>query len=174
MDYRKSLAFLAGYGLCEENIFSDNVEYCTRALMADKRMINDPYIRHKIWNMIAKRIEMAKRGAIRVNANFAMISGDPYALCQSMFGLEITGLLKAGEIYHKYWIDKGADEIACFRAPMTCMNNIRRLKLNKNENAAYWYKYIKTASILNCWDTTCDAMNGADKDNSQNCPCKTR
>ena len=174
MDYRKSIVFLTGFGLNEDNAYSDNFDNCVKALMIEPAMINDPFIRRRIWNMITKRIEMAKRGAIRVNANFAMISGDPYALCQSMFGLEITGILKAGELYHKYWIDKGSDELACFRAPMTCHNNIRRLKLNKSEEAAHWYQYIDTAAILNCWDTTCDAMNGADKDNSQNCPCKTR
>ncbi len=168
MDYRKSLVFLSGFGLNEDNAFNDDFDYCVRALMIDERMINDPFIRRKIWNMIAKRIEMAKRGAIKVNANFAMISGDPYALCQSIFGLEITGLLKAGEIYHKYWIDKGSDELACFRAPMTCHNNIRRMKLNKSDDAEYWYQYIRTAAILNCWDTACDAMNGADKDGDTN------
>ena len=168
MDYRKSLVFLAGFGLNENNAYNENLDYCIRALMIDERMINDPFIRRKIWNMISKRIEMAKRGAIRVNANFAMISGDPYALCQSMFDLEITGLLKAGELYHKYWIDKGSDWLACFRAPMTCHNNIRKMKLNKSDDASYWYQYIETAAILNCWDTTCDAMNGADKDGDTN------
>ena len=168
MDYRKSIVFLAGFGLNEDNAYNDNLDHCIRALMINSHMINDPFIRRKIWNMIGRRIEMAKRGAIRINANFAMISGDPYSLCQSMFGLEVTGLLSAGEVYHKYWIDKGADEIACFRAPMTCHNNIRRLRLNKSVEAAHWYQYITTASILNSWDTTCDAMNGADKDGDAN------
>lgn len=168
MDYRKSLVFLAGFGLYEDNAFNENIDYCVKAIMADERMINDPFIRRKIWNMISKRIEMAKRGAIKVNANFAMISGDPYALCQSMFDMKITGILKAGELYHKYWIDKGSDELACFRAPMTCHNNIRRMKLNKSEEAAHWYQYIKTAAILNAFDTACDAMNGADKDGDTN------
>lgn len=168
MDYRKSIVFLAGFGLNEKNAFGDNIDYCVKALMADERMINDPYIRRKIWNMIRKRIEMGERGAIRINANFAMISGDPYALAQSMFGLEITGLLKAGEVYHKYWIDRSAEEIACFRAPMTCHNNIRRMKLADNEDTRYWYQYITTALIFNAFDTACDAMNGADKDGDTN------
>ena len=114
--------------------------------------------------MIRKRIEMGERGAIRINANFAMISGDPYALLQSIFGLEITGLLKAGEVYHKYWIDKGAEEIACFRAPMTCHNNIRKMKLHTDTKTNYWYKYINSVLIYNAWDSACEAMNGADKD----------
>lgn len=168
MDYRKTLTFLAGFGLNENNVFGDNTEVYVKALMADERMINDPFVRKKVWGMIKKRIESGAKGSVRVDANFAMISGDPYALAQNMFGLEVTGLLHAGEVYHKYWIDKGADEIACFRAPMTCHPNIRRMKLCKSEAAAYWYQYIKTALIFNAWDSSCEAMNGADFDGDTN------
>lgn len=164
LDYRKAILFLAGFGLNEENCLSDAFDNYTKALMADSRMINDPYIRRKIWNMISKKVEAAKRGVIKVDGNYAMISGDPYALCQSMFGLEITGLLKAGEVYHKYWLDKGSKEISCFRAPMTSHANIRRMKVANGEEVQHWFRYIKTALIFNAWDTACDAMNGADKD----------
>lgn len=163
MDYRKSLVFLAGYGLNENNIRYIKDDY-VKALMIEPTMINDPYVRRNIYSMIKKRIDCAKKGSVKVNANYAMISGDPYSLAQSMLGLEVTGLLKAGEVYHKYWIDKGATEIVCFRAPMTCHSNIRKMKINYSDDAAYWFQYIKTALIYNAWDTACEAMNGADKD----------
>lgn len=165
-DYRKSIAFLAGYGMNGINIYDH--EYAIQALMIEPQMINDPFVRHKIMNMIKTRIEMAKRGAIQIQANYTMIGGDPYALAQSMFGIEVTGLLKSGELYHKYWIDKGSAELACFRAPMTCHNNIRRMKLRNDDEVAHWYQYITTAIVLNAWDTACDAMNGADKDGDTN------
>lgn len=168
LDYRKSLIFLAGFGLTDENAFGDNLDNYVKALMIDSRMINDSFIRKKIYHMIKKRIEMGEKGAIRINANYAMISGDPYSLCQSMFGLEVTGLLKKGEVYHKYWLDKGADEIVCFRAPMTCHNNIRKMKLAKSEEVLHWYQYITTALIFNSFDSACEAMNGADKDGDTN------
>lgn len=168
LDYRKTLAFVAGFGLNDTNAWSDHTDTYVKALMADERMIRDPFVRRKVWNLIANRIEMAKRGAIRLHANYAMISGDPYALCQSMFGLEITGLLKRGEIYHKYWIDRGATELVCFRAPMTCHNNIRKMKLCSTDAVLHWYQYIETALIYNAFDTACDAMNGADKDGDTN------
>jgi len=164
MDYRKSLLFLAGFGLTENTIKQNNLDVPTKALFLEPSLINDPFIRRKIWNMIVKRIEMCKRGAIKINANFGIISGDPYALCQSMFGLEVTGLLKAGEVYHKYWLDKHAEEIACFRAPMTCHNNIVKLKVCDREQPQYWFRYIKTAVILNAWDSTRNSLNGADCD----------
>ena len=164
LDYRKSIAFLAGFDITESSAMSNKYDYAAKALMASPDMINDPFVRRKIYDMIKMRIEAAKRGSIKVSANFAMISGDPYALCQSMFGIEVTGILKSGEIYHKYWIDKGSDELVCFRAPMTNMNNIVTLKLCKSDESEYWYQYMKTVAILNAWDSTCDALNGADKD----------
>lgn len=172
MDYRKAIIFLCGMGLNSHNVFSgfgtENFDCVSRALMIEPQMINDPFIRKRIMTMISKRINDAKKGVLSIDANYAMISGDPYALCQSMFGMNITGLLKSGEVYHKYWIDKGSKELSCFRAPMTCHNNIRKLRLNNSEECLYWYQYIKTAVILNAWDTTCDAMNGADKDGDTN------
>lgn len=164
LDYRKSLAFMCGCGLSEHNFRPSDFSYPIQALMIEPDLINDAYIRRKIWNMIEKRINGVKRGAIRLEANYAMISGDPYALCQSIFGMEVTGLLKAGEVYHKYWLDKGADEIACFRAPMTVSNSIRKMRLCKTEETAHWYRYITTALINNAWDSTCEAMCGSDKD----------
>lgn len=162
-DVRKTITFLAGFGLNEKNIANYDNGF-VKALMIDNRLMDDPYVRRKVNNMIRTRIDMAKKGSIMVNGNFAMISGDLYGLAQSMFGMEVTGLLKTGEIYHRYWLDMDTDEIVCFRAPMTCHNNIRKLKLHRSQEADYWFKYIKTAIILNAWDTTCDAMNGCDFD----------
>ena len=90
--------------------------------------------------------------------------GDPYSLCQSVFGLPVTGLLKAGEIYNGYWIDAGADTLACYRAPMTCHNNVRLVRVNGSEEARHWYKYMPTATVFNSWDTAAHALNGMDKD----------
>lgn len=168
LDYRKSLAFLCGFNLNDDNVFNDNTADFVKALMIEPNLINDPFIRKKIYRMIKKRIEMGMKGSIRINANYAMISGDLFALAQSMFGLKVTGLLKAHEVYHKYWIDKGANEIVCFRAPMTCHNNIRKMTLSKSEEAAYWYRYVDTALIFNAFDSACEAMNGADKDGDTN------
>lgn len=162
-DYRKSLAFLCGKGMDDREAIHTTDDF-VKALMIEPEMINDPFVRRNIHSMIRKRIDSAKKGSIRINANFAMLGGDLYALCQSMFKLPVTGLLRAGEVYHKYWIDKGADEISCFRAPMTSMHNIRRMKLGKRDDIMHWFQYVETACLVNAWDTMLDALNGADLD----------
>lgn len=165
-DYRKSILFLKGMFLNDDNVENIDCDFA-KALMIDKRMINDPFVKSKIHQMIRKRINEAKIGKLKVHANFSIISGDPYSLCQSIFGMEVTGLLKSGEAYNRYWNDYGADKVVCFRAPMTCHNNIRILHMADELNMRYWYRYMTTCTILNSWDTTTHALNGADKDSDQ-------
>ncbi|MEY8339475.1 hypothetical protein AALB16_15900 [Lachnospiraceae bacterium 62-35] len=162
-DWRKTIVFLKGMYLNEGNVDYIDNDFI-KALMIDKRLLDDPFIMKKIHFMIKKRIEMAAKGSIKTEGNFAIVSGDLFSLAQSIFGLPVTGLLKSGQVYHRYWIDRNVDEIALFRAPMTCHNNIRKRKVVHNETMDFWYQYNRTGIILNSWDTTCDALNGADKD----------
>lgn len=162
-DWRKTILFMKGNSLNEENI--DRVENSyLKALMIDRRMLNDPFVRNNIYQLIRNRINEAKVGVLKVHGNYSIVSGDPYSLCQHIFDLPVTGLLKAGEIYNKYWSDCGAKKLACFRAPMTCHNNIRAVRPNHSEEAAYWYRYMNACTIFNSWDTAAHALNGMDKD----------
>lgn len=162
-DWRKTVLFLKGSGLNEDNVgrLEDDI---AKAIMIDKRMIDDPFIQNTIYQAIRHRINEAKVGVLKVHGNYSIVSGDPYSLCQSMFGLEVTGLLNAGEIYNRYWADNKAEQLACYRAPMTCHNNIRLVRPVDNDMTNYWYRYMKTCTIFNSWDTAASALNGMDFD----------
>lgn len=162
-DYRKAILFMCGTGMNDKNIHSFQFEKAG-ALMAEPEMFKDPHIKKALYNQIKYRIDDAKIGVLYVHGNYSIVSGDPYALCQHIFGLEVTGLMQAGEIFNQYWVDDGSEYVACFRAPMSCHNNIRRMKICRSAEAAYWYRYIRTCTILNCWDSTCASLNGMDKD----------
>lgn len=162
-DYRKTILYTKGIGLNENNIQHLDNSWAT-ALMIEPKMFDDPFIKQQVYTMIQKRINDAKVGVLKMPANYSIVSGDPYSLCQSMFGMEVTGLLKAGQVYSKYWIDNNADKIVSFRAPMTSHNNIRVLDVIHNEQMDEFYKYMTTPTIFNSWDTCADAMNGMDKD----------
>lgn len=162
-DVAKTILFLKGAGLNENNVARLDNDYA-KALMADHRMIDDPYVQNAIYQMIKNRINEAKVGVLNVHGNYSIVCGDPYALCQSVFGLPVTGLLSAGEIYNKYWCDQGSERLACYRAPMTCHNNIRLVHPHHSDDAAYWYQYMTTCTLFNSWDTAAHALNGMDKD----------
>lgn len=160
-DWRKSVLFLKGCGLNEKNVLRLENDYI-KALMIDHRIANDPFVKSNIHSLIRNRINEAKVGVIKVHGNYSIVSGDLYLLCQSMFGLEKTGLLKAGEIYNKYWADNEADSLVCFRAPMTTHSNIRKVRPANSEDVRYWFRYMTTCTVFNGWDTASAALNGMD------------
>lgn len=162
-DWRRTVLYLKGTDMSEDDLETIDNDFA-KALMVCPELINDQYVRKSIFSLMKNRINRAKIGVLNIHANYSIISGDPYSLCQSMFGLEVTGLLQAGELYNKYWVDAGADKVSCFRAPMTAINNIRKMSVSRSADAAYWYRYMDRCTVLNSWDTTTHALNGADKD----------
>lgn len=162
-DWKKTILFLKGSELSAKNIGRLDDDFA-KAIMIDPRMIDDSFVQSTIYQLIRNRINEAKVGVLKVHGNYSIVSGDPYALCQSFFGMEVTGLLKAGEIYNKYWVDAGATDLACFRAPMTCHNNIRLVHPADDDKTKYWYRHMKTCTIFNAWDTAAAALNGMDFD----------
>ena len=162
-DWTKTALFLNGMGLNENNVERLPDGYA-KAIMIDQRMMDDPFVQSGIYKTIRNRINEAKVGVLKVHGNYSIVSGDPYSLCQHIFGLEVTGLLKAGEIYNKYWADTNAERLACYRSPMTCHSNIRAVTPNRGEEAMHWYQYMTTCTVFNSWDTAAHALNGLDKD----------
>ena len=162
LDWQKLILYMCGVGLDEKNVV--HMDPMCQAIMANPELIKDPYVRSKISRMIQKRINSAKIGVLDVEGDYAIIGCDPYALLQHMFDLNVTGLLSAGECYHKFWSDKGVYEVIAFRAPMTSHENVCKLRVVDNEDTKKWFRYITTCCMLNGWDTTAIRCNGADYD----------
>jgi len=162
-DWRKTIAYLKGSDLNERNVGSMRDDYI-KAIMIDPEIMNDAYVKNTVYQLIRNRINEAKIGVIKVHGNYSIVSGDPYLLCQHIFGLKKTGLLRSGEIYNAYWSTNDAEYLICFRAPMTTHENVVKVCPNKTEEATRWYRYMNTCTILNGWDTTTAALNGCDFD----------
>ena len=162
LDWRKLILYMCGISLDEKSVV--HMDPMCKSIMANPDLIKDPYVRSKVSRMIQKRINSAKIGVLDVEGDYAIIGCDPYALLQNTFGMEVTGLLKAGECYHKFWSDKGVSEVIAFRAPMTSHENVCKLKIANTEEMQKWFKYITTCCMLNGWDTTAIRCNGADYD----------
>ena len=162
-DHRKTLLFLRGHKMNVENVMG-NLNDFTSGLMVDSELLQDKYVYSKVRNSIKYKIDDAKLGVIKVKGNFSLVSGDPYILCQSMFGLETTGLLKRGEFYSHYWASRGVDKVVGMRAPMSVHNNIVVRKIVATPEMQKWYQYMPCVTIFNSWDNTCSALNGCDMD----------
>lgn len=166
-DWAKTILYLKGEHLTENTPTS--IDFST-ALSIDERLINDPHIKGRVKEMLKKRVSDAKKGDLIVEGNFQMIIGDPYALLEHMFmygkGVDYTpkGLLKKNQFYSDYWNRKDVSEVVGFRAPMTVYNNIRKMNLVCNDEMKKWYKHLNNIFIVNTYDLTLTAYNGADMD----------
>lgn len=162
-DWRKAVLFLKGSGLT-----LDNIDYVTdnyiKAIMVEPELFNDPYVRSMIYDLIKNRITEAKVGVLNVHGNYSIASGDPVLLCQNMLGLPATGVLKAGEVYNEYWANTEADKLVCFRAPMSCHNNIRKVTPCRRDDVRYWLRYMNTCTVFSAWSPEMIALNGMDFD----------
>jgi glutathione S-transferase len=155
-DWRKAVLFLGGDRPQQNNAF------CT-ALAIEPRMHNDPFLRDKLLRLIHGEIDDAKIGAVGVHGNYSVVSGDPYSLCQSIFGLPVTGLLRAGKVSNQYWADLCMPQTVAFRAPMTCHNNISVVNSADRPEVRDWYAHMRTCTVINSWDSMAHALNGMAK-----------
>ena len=162
-DVDKMIIYLCGEGMTESSVRAMNNDWI-KALLINESVKNDPYVRQKIQQLLRKRFIRAKLGRLRTRGDFQIIGCDPYILLEAVFGLEQVGLLRSGEIYSKYWIDRNVEEVVLMRAPMTILNNLCKRKVSYSEQAQYWYRYLPNILLLNAWDLTAACANGADYD----------
>lgn len=158
----KTIAYLCGSGFD-----SDSIEYAdivAKVLMIEPKMVSDPYVQAKLRKMVERRIRDAKIGVLDVHGNFQIISGDLYALCENMFGLQPKGLLRAGELYSKYWRDCGVKKVLCARAPMSNIHSLMSQDICYDDVVADWYQFMPTVVVVNAHDTMPAALNGFDQD----------
>jgi hypothetical protein len=159
--------FLLGGGHDEKSIqdymrVSDN--YWVKSLVACPSILNDKYIRQKIYNLLKVRIDNGCLGRLMAKGNFQVIVSDPYGMMQHVCGLEVTGILKENEFYSNYWNEKGVKIVDGMRSPLTYRSEHVTMPLVKNEDTEYWYKHMYTGVVLNYHG--CEVMNfgGSDFD----------
>ncbi len=161
-DWRKTILYLHGVNLNENNVESITDDWA-KAIMIEPGLMNDSYVQSKVYHMIRNRINEAKIGVLKVHGNYSIVCGDPYSLCQSIFCLPVTGILKSGEVYNKYWSDRHVSDVICYRAPMSILENCVHKRINDSEDADHWYRYMTTCTLFNSWDTSANALNGMDE-----------
>lgn len=170
-DSNYSLLYLLG-SLCDKPLnemeieeFMDifnTLEPSVRALILNRDLINDTYIKTKLARSLNRKIEESYLGKLMVNGNFQFMISDPYALAEHIYGLEVKGLLKEHEHYSQYWNNRNIDKVVAMRAPLTYSSEANLLNLQNNDKVNEWYKYLYSGIIHNVWGVDC--MQYADGD----------
>lgn len=145
-------------------IWNNTQDSFVKSLILEPSLVEDNYIQDKIKMSIQKRIRESLIGKLLVNANFEVAISDPYALCEHLFGLEVKGLLNRDECFCKYWRDRGAEECAVLRSPLTWKSEVDILKMGTNALIGDWYKYLDSGVVLNVHGVDCNLLGGSDFD----------
>lgn len=145
-----------------KNFLNSSDNYWLKCLIANNCLINDSYVKQKIYDLIVQKIKSACLGKLIVDGNYQTIVSDPFALMQHACGLEVTGLLKPKEYYSNYWNNKGVSIIDTMRSPLTYVSEHNILNLKNTEELNYWYKYCYSGIILNIFGD--DVLRFADSD----------
>lgn len=166
-----ALLYLLG-GLCDKplnemelddfmNVFN-SLEAPVRALILNRDMLGDNYIKTKLARCLNTKINESYLGKLLVNGNFQFMISEPYSLCEHIYGLPIKGLLNEFEHYSQYWNDRNVDTVVAMRAPLTWRSEVNTLHLQNNDKVNEWYKYLYSGIIYNVWGMDC--MLHADSD----------
>lgn len=165
LDY--ALLFLTGQNNTEERIieYLKSWEiYWIKALIVNRKIYNDKYIKEKIYQYISNIIKRACLGTIPVFGNFQYMITDPYAYMEHVCGLEVKGLLGKNEFYSNYWNKKAVKKVDSMRAPMTYYSEHTVLNLKKTEETEKWYKYTYNGIIVNWFGHEVYKWAGSDFD----------
>ena len=170
MNPTKTILFGKGKELNDKNVWfsKDSNDNHIKALMINKKCIEDDFVTTKVKRAIKKKINQLKTGKIKVNGNYQIAIGEPIVQLQHMCGKEVNGLLNEDEFYIKYWQEKGVKRVAGFRSPMSCKENAKVMKVANNKKINKYYGDLYGVIIFNAKDTSMMAFNGEDFDGDIN------
>lgn len=150
-----------------EGVYSMAQTSAMKALIKDPKFLNDTYIQRKVYKNIAESINHAKIGKIWIHGNYQFMIADPLAQCQSALGLDPVGLLGKDEIYSNFWRERKNNDcvVDCCRSPMIDQHEHNPMTvITQNDEANYWYRFIKSGIIYNTYDTSCFRHSDSDYD----------
>ena len=136
-----------------------------QALNHDEELLNDNFVFGKVKEAIGYAERRTYAGKLKVKGNYQILAPDIYALAQHAFGLPVTGILPAWEIYSKYWNENStsATEVDMLRNPhVGCEHCV--MKLHDSPEAAKWFQYQTGTVVTSIYDTAVLRCGGADFD----------
>ncbi|WP_299831275.1 hypothetical protein [uncultured Metabacillus sp.] len=160
-----TLLFLLGTS--DENdtvskIFDKTNSNFAKAILYNDKLLNDPYIKKKIYDSISTKIKDAKIGRLWARGNYEAMVSDPYGQAQWAFKLPVTGLLKEFEHYSRFWNNRNVKKVDACRSPMVDFHEHNILNFIKNDETENWFEYLNSGIIYNVWGV--DTIRHSDSD----------
>lgn len=147
-----------------------------QALNHDEELLNDNFVFGKVKEAIGYAEHRTYAGKLKIKGNYQILAPDIYALAQHAFGLEVTGIVGAWEVYSHYWNEKSAEsitEVDMLRNPhVGCEHCV--MKLHSSPEATKWFQYQPATVVTSIHDTAVLRCGGADFDGDKVLTTKNR
>ena len=162
-----AMLFLLGTDVDEERIMkylAKGENYWIKSLIISPSLIEDKYIKRKVYDLVKKKIKQGCLGRIIVEGNFQALISDTFAMMQHVCGQKVTGLLGEDEYYSQYWNNKGVEVVDGARAPMTYRSEHVYMKLKQNDKLNDWYEHNYSGIVTPAFGYHTVRMAGSDFD----------
>lgn len=147
------------------------MDVSVKAILLNPTLSRDKYIQEKFIKTIEKKKKESYIGSILINANYQLMIGDPYYQAAHIFKLEIEPLLKDGQHYSEYWINRDVKTVCAIRSPIVHHSEVNVLNFQDSEEVSKWYSHIHSGVIFpaNGVGMDCAIHGGADFDGDLIC-----
>jgi hypothetical protein len=142
-----------------------------KAILLNPELAKDKYIQNRFLKTISKKKKESYMGSLLINANYQFMVADPFYQACHIFNINHEPLLKDGEHYSEYWLEKGINKICAIRSPIVHHSEFNVLDLQDRKDTKEWFKYIHSGIIFpaNGIGMDCAIHGGADFDGDLIC-----
>jgi hypothetical protein len=147
------------------------MDVTVKAILLNPSLSRDRYIQEKFIKTIEKKKKESYMGSILINANYQFMIADPYYQACHIFKVDKNPILKDGEHYSEYWLNKDVKRIGAIRSPIVHHSEFNILNLQDREDTRKWFRYIHSGIIFpaNGIGMDCAIHGGADFDGDLIC-----
>ena len=142
-----------------------------KAILLNPALAKDKYIQNRFIKTITKKKKESYMGSLLINANYQFMVADPYYQACHIFGLDNEPLLKEGQHYSEYWLDRNIYKVGAIRSPIVHHSEFNILDLQDRKDTREWFQYIHSGIIFpaNGVGMDCAIHGGADFDGDLIC-----
>ena len=152
----------------EDDTLDDIINNCgslhTKAIAQNSKMLEDGYVRKKIYDSIKESFKQAKIGRTWCRGGYQFMLSDPIPLLQNAAKVKIKGEIPANHVYSAYWNKYKPNEIDLCRSPMVDRHEHNVSKLYESDITSKWYKYLYSGIVYSIYDLSTIRHSDSDFD----------
>lgn len=149
-------------GVTDTESYEPESRYLEAALLNDA-MLHDPAVTQFLYRKLKKSIDEAKVGKIYCSGFYHTGVGDMIGYLQYAAGKEVSGCLKAHELYSGNF---PCGDIVSFRSPLVDPSEVNKASIAQNDMLNKWFGCFKGQDVVmfNLYDLSAPQQGGADFD----------